>query len=300
MRNGVLILGSGALATLFAARLSSVGIEVTVLATWLAGLDALRGSGAILDGAGQYAVRATDNPDECRGASLALVLVKSWQTDRAAHQLAGCLEKNGLAVTFQNGLGNDEILSGILGSRRVSRGVTTLGATLLAPGIVRGNGDGTMVLEAHARLSNLENILRVANFKFRIVEDIQPDVWGKLTINAAINPLSAILNVKNGELLAIPPARELMGKLARETVNVAKAFNIVMPFLEPEKAVEDVALQTSENKSSMLQDVLRGAPTEVDVINGMVVRKGAQKNIPTPVNRVVWSLVKALPAPGKL
>jgi 2-dehydropantoate 2-reductase len=300
MRKRVLILGSGALATLFAARLSSVDMQVTILATWQAGLAALGKDGACLDGVGTYPVRATNNPTDCRGAGFALVLVKSWQTERAAHQLASCLAKDGLAVTFQNGLGNDEILSGILGRRRVSRGVTTLGATLLAPGVVRANGGGNIILEAHARLSMMETALRVADFEFSVVEDIQPAVWGKLIINAAINPLTALLKVKNGELLTNPPARELMGQLACETATVADALDVVLPFSEPEQAVEDVALQTADNVSSMLQDVLRGVPTEVDVINGMVVRKGEQKNISTPVNRVVCSLVKALPHPGKL
>jgi 2-dehydropantoate 2-reductase len=300
MTTGILIVGSGALATLFAAQLSAAGIEVMMLGTWQEGLAALNKSGAILEGKGIFKVRATDNPDDCKGAEIALVLVKSWQTERAANQLADCMGKNGLAVTFQNGLGNDDILAGILGRQRVSRGVTTLGAALVAPGTVRSNGRGEITLEAHARLSALETKLRVAQFDIKVVEDLQPMVWGKLVINAAINPLTALLRVKNGELLSTSTARELMGNLACETASVAKAFDVELPFSVPERAVEDVAKNTADNISSMLQDILRGAPTEVDVINGMVIRLGKQKNVPTLFNQVVWSLVKALPHPGKL
>jgi 2-dehydropantoate 2-reductase len=300
MTTPILLVGTGALATLFAARLSAAGKDVTILGTWSAGLAELRKNGACLDGEGKYPVHATDNPMDCKGTKLALVLVKSWQTERAAEQLVSCLAKDGLAVTFQNGLGNDEILSGILGCRRVSRGITTLGATLLAPGIVRLSGWGEIILEAHSQIKMLKAALRVANFTIDVVEDLNPVIWGKLVVNAAINPLTALLKVKNGELLNNQPARELMGRLACETAEVAMALGVRLPFSDPELAAEEVAQQTAQNSSSMLQDVQRGAQTEVDVINGMVVRIGNLHQITTPVNQVVWSLIKALPRPGKL
>ena len=300
MSRDILIVGCGALATLFAARLSAAGVDVMMLGTWPEGLYALRFGGARLDGEGGFVVRATDNPADFRGAKTALVLVKSWQTERAAHQLAACLADDGLAVTIQNGLGNDDILSGILGPRRVSRGVTTLGATLLAPGSARSSGTGEVTLEAHPRLTALESIMRVANIEISIVKDSRPAVWGKLVINAAINPLTALLRVRNGELLTIPPARELMGELALEAASVAVSLGVDLPFSVPDRAVEEVARHTSDNTSSMLQDVLRGAETEVDAINGAVVRNGQAMKVSTPVNRVIWSLVEALPRPGKL
>ncbi|MGA2490037.1 MAG: 2-dehydropantoate 2-reductase [Anaerolineales bacterium] len=296
----ILIIGSGALATLFAARLSGAGINVTMLGTWPEGLAALREGGARLEGDGDYTVQATNNPADCRGMKFALVLVKSWQTERAARQLPDCLAGDGLVVTVQNGLGNDEILSGVLGPMRVSRGVTTLGATLLAPGFVRSGGEGAVTLEIHPQLAGLQEMLRAARFDLRVVEDAQPFVWGKLLVNAAINPLTALLRVKNGELIANQPARELMGELAQEAASVAKALGVTLPFSNPERAVEEVAQRTASNISSMLQDILRGAPTEVDAINGAVVRKGEEKNVPTPVNQMIWSLVKALSKRGKI
>ena len=182
----------------------------------------------------------------------------------------------------------------MLGRRRVARGVTTLGATLLAPGYVRSGGVGALTLEAHPRLASIEDILRIAKFEINIVENAEPVIWGKLMINAAINPLTALLRVKNGELLANPPARELMGELTREAASVAQALGVVLPFSVPERAVEEVAQRTADNISSMLQDVLRGAPTEVDAINGAIVRKGKEKKVSTPVNGVIYALVKAL------
>jgi 2-dehydropantoate 2-reductase len=302
----ILIVGTGALATLFAARLSAASVDVTMLGTWQAGLDALRKEGARLvglDGVERaYPVRTTDDPADCRGARLALVLVKGWQTERAARQLYTCLAEEGLALTLQNGLGNREILVGALDLQRVALGVTTLGATLLAPGLARLGGDGPVSIEAHPRLGPLEAILRTAGFAVNVVEDARSLVWGKLVISAAINPLTALLRVTNGELLQRPAARSLMGELAREATAVARALGVGLPFEVPESAAEEVARRTSANRSSMLQDVLRGAPTEIDAICGAIVRAGEAAGLPTPVNRVMWQLVKALldPLPVEL
>jgi 2-dehydropantoate 2-reductase len=300
MKTELLIVGSGALATLFAARLSAAGVDVMMLGSWGEGLAALRKNGAYIEGSESQTVRATDNPADCRGAKLALVLVKSWQTEHSASQLADCLANDGLVVTLQNGLGNDTILFNFLGLQRVARGVTTIGATLVAPGVVRSGGEGVITLEAHSRLAKLEEMLGLAQFKVGVVADVEPVVWGKLIVNAAINPLTAILQVKNGELLTSPRARVLMGQLAQEAAQVAAACAVVLPYLDPVQAVEEVARRTAGNISSMLQDVLRGTPTEVDAINGTVIRRGEQAGVPVPVNRTIWSLVKALSVRGKI
>jgi 2-dehydropantoate 2-reductase len=294
----ILILGTGALATLFANRLSAAGVDVTMLGGWPEGLAALRERGARLlglDGVERAApVRVMDDPAACCGARLALVLVKGWQTERAARQLAVCLPGDGLALTLQNGLGNREVLAETLGAERIAQGVTTLGATLLAPGLARLGGEGPVSIEAHARLAPLEAILRKAGLAVNVVEDVGSLVWGKLVISAAINPLTALLRVTNGELLQRPAARALMGELAREAAQAARTLGVELPFEVPQEAAEEVARRTASNRSSMLQDVLRGAPSEIDTICGAIVRTAEERGVPTPVNRLMWQLVKAL------
>ena len=296
MKNeSLLILGTGALGTLFAARLAAAGVEVSMLGAWPEGLAALREHGARL--AGQIAgapVRATDRPEDCRGATQALVLVKAWKTVRAAEFLAGCLAPDGLALTLQNGLGNRESLSDRLGPERVALGVTTVGASLLEPGVAQPGGNGTVTLEAHPRLGPLEGMLRRAGFEVHMVADAAALLWGKLAVNAAINPLTALLRLSNGQLLENLEARALMGELARETAAVAQALGVSLPYPDPERAAEEVARKTGANRSSMLQDVLRGVPTEIDAINGAVVRLGEEAGVPTPVNRLVWRLINSL------
>ena len=296
--NKILIVGTGALATLFAARLTQAEYQVTMLGTWREGIRALQKDGArLVDTKGRekrFPVRATSDPRECAGATQVIVLVKAWQTERVARQLRQCLADDGLALTLQNGLGNRETLTRDLGQGRVALGSTTTGATLLGPGLVKAGGEGIISLEQNPALGPMEEALRLAGFNVQRVENPESLIWGKLVINAAINPLTALLRVKNGELLKRPFAREVMKALAREAAQIARAENIALPFDDPVARAEDVAHRTAANTSSMLQDVLRGAPTEIDAICGAVVRTAEKNRIGAPVNWTCWQLVKAL------
>jgi len=271
---------------------------MAMLGTWREGLDALRKDGVrLVDSDGReyrFKVQATADPRECVNAKHAIVLVKAWQTERVAGQLRQCLADDGIALTLQNGLGNRETLARSLGLNRVALGSTTTGATLLGPGLVKAGGEGIISMERNQALGPLEEALQSAKFNVQRVDDPQSLIWGKLVINAAINPLTAILRVKNGELLERPFARALMGALARETANVANAENIELPFDDPVAAVEQVAHKTGANNSSMLQDVLRGAPTEIDAICGAVAGAAEKHKIGVPANWVCWHLVKSL------
>jgi 2-dehydropantoate 2-reductase len=297
MNEDILLVGTGALATLFAARLSQAGHSVHMLGTWKQGLHALQKNGArLLDANGvEHACRvhATDDPREVSGIRHAIVLVKSWQTERAVHQLRECLAGEGFALTLQNGLGNYETLARHLGPARAALGTTTTGGTLLEPGLVRAGGEGIVSIERNQAIGPLEAALRSSSFHLDIVDDAQSLIWGKLVINAAINPLTALLQVPNGELLMRPKVRKMMAALACETANVASAEHIDLPFKDPISAAEDVARETAANFSSMFQDVRRGAPTEIDAICGAVARRGDEHGIPTPYNHACWKLIHA-------
>jgi len=301
----ILIAGSGALATLFAARLSASGVQVSLFGTWQEGLDALEQVGAVLvtssGGHQAYPVQVLKPSSRSTKFKNALVLVKSWQTDRVARQLSTLLHPHGLALTLQNGLGNRESLVRTLGTERVAVGVTVLGATLQNPGQVQLAGEGPLSLEAHPGLEPLAGLLREAGFQVNIVSEASSLIWGKLVINSAINPLSALLRLKNGELLDHPSRRQLLADLASETANVAAAGKITLPYPDPVFATEDVARRTAGNRSSMLQDVLRGAPTEIDAINGAIVEMGKSLGVSTPYNTCMARLVQAIcPMPSEI
>lgn len=294
----ILIVGTGALGTLFAARLTEAGNEVSMLGSWKAGLEALQTNGArLVDSKGnekKFRVHVTDDPRSVRGTTQAIVLVKAWQTERAARQLKECLADDGLVLTLQNGLGNYETLTRSLGRGRVSLGSTTTGATLLGPGLARVGGEGIISLEKNRSIVKLEAALESAHFNVQTVKDARSVVWGKLVINAAINPLTALLQIPNGELLTRPAALEMMTGLAREAAKVAHAEKVKLPFTNASAAAQEVARKTAQNHSSMFQDVRRGARTEIDAICGAVTRIGKKHGVPTPLNHACWKLVSAL------
>ena len=295
---GLLIVGTGALACLFAAKLVRSGNEVTMLGGWTAGLDAMRSHGVRmldLDGSiTSYPVGVMDG-EECKGEySLSFVLVKAWQTERKAKQLKYCLSTDGIALTLQNGLGNDETLKAILNPERVALGVTTVGARILEPGYVQFTGNGKVYLGSHPHINDLAEPLGKAGFQVELVRDPAALIWGKLVINAAINPLTALLRVPNGELLERQTARELLAEAALEAASVAEKRGISLPYPDPVSAVEEVVRNTAGNHSSMLQDVLRGTMTEIEAINGAIVRVGEQIGVTTPINRMLWKLVKSI------
>jgi len=302
MAEPVLIVGTGALACLFAARLSANGVPVTMLGTWKEGLAALRLHGVMLvKPSGEIEKFKVDviEPGDGHKAKYALVLVKSWQTERATQNLLDVLEPDGVALTLQNGLGNLEILADALGSERAALGSTTTGATLLSSGRVRPGGEGVISLGEHKRIEPLKEILSDAGFAVEMADDVACLVWSKLVINAAINPLTALLEVENGELLKRVSARNLMGKLAEEVAQVADEMGIKLHFTDPVTAAENVAERTASNHSSMYQDIIRGAPTEIDAICGAVASAGREAGVATPANEIMQLLIKAKIEDGK-
>ena len=198
-----------------------------------------------------------------------------------------------MALTLQNGLGNLQVLEDAIGPDRAALGVTTSGATLIGPGQVRVGGAGPTYVAHHPRLESLVDTLDSAGFEMHAATDLESLIWGKLAVNAGINALTALLEVPNGELLERDHARTLMNEAASETAEVARAQGLELPYDDPSRHVEEVARRTAENESSMLQDIRRGAPTEVDAINGAVAREGKRQDVPTPVNWVLWNLVRA-------
>jgi 2-dehydropantoate 2-reductase len=294
--DSILIVGTGALACLFAARLAPYS-DVTMLGTWPEGIQALQKHGVRLveeEGEIAFPVKATSDPTDCAESKFAIVLVKSWQTDRAAEQLSQCLHPEGIALTLQNGYGNLQKLQAILGSERAALGITTSGATLLGPGKVRPGGKGPIQVLPQTKLQSLVEQLKKAGFDVEESDDLDSLVWGKLVINAGINPITALLQIPNGALLEQSDAHALMEAAALETAAVAEALGVSLPYDDPVKRVEEVAKMTAPNHSSMYQDVQRGAPTEVEAISGAIVQEGERAGVPTPVNKVILHLIRAV------
>ena len=298
------IFGIGAMGCLFGARLSPHA-DVTLIGHWPEQLDALRRGPLRLERAEGDATEArlkvVDGARASGGSGTfeaALILTKSGGTEEAARLAADILRPDGVALTLQNGIGNWEVIARRVGEARAAQGVTAAGATMLGPGHVREGGPGSTHLATrpaiHLPIEALAMLFEQGGFQTSVVEDVRGLVWGKLAVNAAINPLTALLRVPNGALTTSAFARAVMAEAAREVAEVAAAQGIALPFPDAAGRADEVARLTAVNHSSMLQDALRGAETEIESICGAVVREGQRLGVPTPTNLLLYRLVKAM------
>lgn len=300
----ILIIGAGAMGGLFGALLAPHA-AVSLFTTNTEHAQAVHRDGLTLTGMDgtvrRTGVRVLTDPEQYGGqADLILICTKSRSTDAAAATAQHLLAKDGLVLTLQNGLGNLERIAAVVGPARASAGITAQAATLLAPGQVRHAGSGPTVLAAlpgqGQRIAAIAELFNRAGIETRITDDVDALLWSKLIVNVGINALTALLRVPNGVLAEVPECEQLMAEAVAEAVAVARALNIHLAYEEQWDRVRQVCILTSTNRASMLQDILRGAPTEIDVINGAVVAKGREAGVATPVNLLLTRLIRALEA----
>jgi 2-dehydropantoate 2-reductase len=282
------------MASLFGARLARAGHAVTLAGAWHEGLAALARDGVRVEEPGgawtaRVDVAGLDAPLAPR--DLVLVLVKSHQTQAVAPAAARAAGISGWVVTLQNGLGNRERLEAEAGRGRVGLGVTSAGATLLGPGRVRPFPAPTVLADDEGgRARVVAGLFTAAGLECGVEPDIDRMLWRKLVANCAINPLSAVAGVPNGALLERPEWRETLRAAALETAAVARALGIEVG--DAETPALETAARTAGNRSSMLQDLSRGARTEIDALNGAVVELGQRLGVPTPVNKALANSVR--------
>ena len=295
-----LIVGPGAMGCLFAARLSKAGFDVTLLDYIEERAKQINEQGLLVEGVtGEYAVKVpTVTGDVPSSPDMVLLCVKSYKTRQAGETIKAWLPARAVVVTLQNGVGNVEILERIFGKERILGGVTSEGATLLGPGKIRHAGQGETIIgpagDPIGPAQNLVSAFEQAGFKAESVDNVSDLIWGKLIVNVGINALTAITRLKNGRLPEVPGTRLVLKEAVKEAVAVAGAKNIQLPYGDPLGRVMQVCEATAGNVASMLQDVLKEKETEVDAINGAIVREGEALGIPTPVNRTLTSLVHAI------
>lgn len=303
----IAIIGTGALASLFAARLSraaDVATSVVMVGSWQAQIEAVQVNGLrLIEINGRsttYPLTITSDPRSLAPVDVVLVLVKSYQTETAVSRIQPLLAANCLVITLQNGIGNAEILRDGLQTDAVTVGVTSMGSTVVEPGVVRHAGDGPIHLSPpvtdNANFTQIVELLHQAGFSIEVADDVDSLIWGKLAINTGINPLTAVLNVPNGYLAEHEDTRAVMTAAAQETAQVAAAQGIRLPYPDAGKQTLKVAQATTQNRSSMLQDLDRGSRTEIDAICGAVVKIGEEVGVETAVNRQLFTWVKQIEA----
>jgi 2-dehydropantoate 2-reductase len=254
-----------------------------------------------ISGNWQANIPATADPKEIGKADLLIISVKSYDTRAAILHARPLIGEKTVILTLQNGIGNIEVISEIAGAERVIGAVTNHGATLLDIASVRHAGRGETIIgridgKIPVELRAIREIFNRAGMETRISRDIKGLIWSKLIINAGINALTAITRLANGKLIEFEGTRKILREAVSEATKVAKRKRIKLIYDDPLAKVEAVCEATATNISSMLQDVLKKKRTEIDFINGVIVRQGQELGIATPVNSLLTELVKTIEA----
>lgn len=298
----IAVVGAGAMGSLFGGLLAEAGEDVVLVDIWEEHVRAINERGLHIKGVSGdrvVRVRATTKHAEVGVVDLMLIQVKSYATEKAIRDALPMIGERTVVLTLQNGLGNVEKIAAVVGRERVLAGTTAHGATVLGPGEIYHAGRGpTVIGEVDGRITDRVKAIAAtfnrAGIETEITDNIMGAIWTKMLANVAINALTAITGLYNGELLELEETKAMMLKAVDEAVAVAKAMGIKLLVEDPHEFVLGIARATATNKSSMLQDVERGRRTEIDAINGMIVHYGRELGIPTPVNEVLVAAVKGI------
>ncbi|MDR2934323.1 MAG: 2-dehydropantoate 2-reductase [Candidatus Adiutrix sp.] len=295
----IAVLGAGAMGSLLGGLLAEGGHEVTLISTRAEHVELINREGLFLEDPGggrRVGLKACLAAAEAGPAELVIVAVKAPQTREAMAGALSLVSQDTLVLTLQNGLGNVENLVEAVGPGPVVAGTSNCGAHLKGPGRVRhAGGRGVALGELSGlitgRLLGLGRVFEESGFApVSLSDNVLSLLWGKLLINVAINAVTALARIRNGQILDFPETAEISRLAVLEAVEVARRKGIALPG-DPVGNAFEVARETGANFSSMLQDVARQRPTEIDFINGAVVREGEALGVPTPVNKVLAGLV---------
>ena len=306
----ILVAGAGALGSVFGGLLARAGVPVVLLGR-SEHLQAIARDGLRIEGLfGAYTVRGLDVVTDVaalRGPfATVLLTVKSYDTDAMVRAIAPSLAPDGLLVSLQNGLVNVERAAEVLGAARVIGARVIFGAEIVAPGRVRVTVNAAPVAVGSPEPSDATRSALAATWAARFADAGIPSVhtdnllgelWAKVFYNAALNPLGALLGVPYGYLPDDPDARALMDVVIDEAFAVARAAGARLRWNDADAYRRDfygaLVPSTAAHRSSMLQDLERGRPTEIDALNGYVVRRGVELGVPVPVNTTLTHMIRA-------
>jgi 2-dehydropantoate 2-reductase len=289
----VAVMGAGAVGCYFGAMLAKHGHDVVLIGR-PQHVEAIRKNGGVTLNSkafsGKISISATTEPAGVEGTDLVLFCVKSGDTETAGRSMAPFLKETATILSLQNGVDNPERLQPLLRQAVVPAAVY-VATEMGGPGHVIHHGRGDLVIGASTASDTIAAQLSAAAVPTKVSDRVVDQLWAKLVINCAYNALSAIAQLPYGRLFDVDGVREVMRNVVEECAAVADALGVALP---NDMYASTVALVTSmpNQYSSTAQDVARGRPSEIDFLNGYVVRKGAELNIPTPVNLTLHSMVK--------
>jgi 2-dehydropantoate 2-reductase len=297
----IAVMGAGAMGSLFGGLLAFSGEDVWLIDIRKENVDALNALGLTYEKKGKIqtiGVKATQDIASVGKADLILLMVKAYQTEKAVSDALPLQHDETVFFTLQNGPGNEETICKSVDPKNVMLGVTGQGATFLGPGHIRHAGWGkTYIGELDHRVSDraqqIAKMFCEAEIETEVSENIHTMIWNGLVVNAGIDALAALTDMKNGELLDHPETLRVMEALVSEAAEVARKKGIALEG-DPLDSTKRFAEATRENRSPIGQDVDYRQKTEVDVINGAVVREAERLGIAVPYNRMITDLIRAI------
>ncbi|MBM3254304.1 MAG: 2-dehydropantoate 2-reductase [Candidatus Omnitrophica bacterium] len=297
----ITIIGPGAMGCLLAGLLAKSGNEVWLLDKNQNRADNIKKNGIRIEGKTdlQIKIDITTEVGKIGKADLIIIAVKSYDTIQAALSVRSIINSATYILTLQNGIGNVENIKNVLNNPNILGGVTSHGATLLGDGLLRhaGTGDtyiGRLDGKSTTEVKTIAEIFNKSGIDTKISENIEGLLWSKLIINVGINALTAITRLNNGRLIEFEGTEGVLEKAVSEAILVAQKKNIKLIYNDPLERVKEVCRLTSANISSMLQDVLKKRKTEIEYINGAIVKEAEILGISVPVNEVLTNLVKTI------
>ncbi|WBY04087.1 2-dehydropantoate 2-reductase [Ramlibacter tataouinensis] len=291
----VAVMGAGAVGCYYGGMLARAGHEVALIARPVHAeaieRDGLRMETRSFDE--RVRLAAGSDASAVRGADLVLFCVKSMDTESAGAQIAPHLERDALVLCLQNGVDNADRLRAVLPGHSVAAAVVYVATEMAGPGHVRHHGRGELVIEPAARSAEAAQALAAAGIPAEISDNVRGALWAKLILNCAYNAVSAIAQRPYGENVRGEGIQKVMRDVVDECLAVATADGVQLPG-DIDAAVRRIAETMPAQFSSTAQDLARGKPSEIDYLNGLVMRRGQALGIATPVNRVLWALVKLI------
>ncbi|RYF16909.1 MAG: 2-dehydropantoate 2-reductase [Comamonadaceae bacterium] len=293
----VTVMGAGAVGCYFGGMLARAGHEVTLVGrpqhVEVIRRDGLRMETRTFDE--RVRVQAVTDAAQAPSADLVLFCVKSMDTEPAGRALKPLLRPDTLVLCLQNGVDNADRLRAVLPGQEVAAAVVYVATEMTGPGHLRHHGRGELVIEPATRSQEMQRAFTGAGVPTEISDNVRGALWLKLVLNSAYNAISAIAQQPYGETVRGEGIWDVMRDVVDECLAVAGAEGVQVPG-DPHAAARKLVESMPAQYSSTAQDLARGKPTEIDFLNGYVVRRGQALGIPTPANRVLWALVKLLEA----
>lgn len=300
----ICILGAGALGSAIGGTLAEAGHDVTLVNRNHLHIEAIRDRGLVLRSDGRdrtVRLAAATDTNGLATVDLVIILVKALDTEAAALSARTILGPDSILMSLQNGLGQEEVLTSILGHQYVIGGRTYAGGVMLAPGHVLSGvrGKETIIGEldgvASPRVAALAESLTAAGVETRASAQIWTEIWDKLLVNVSTGALAAVTGLTYGQLYQLPEIEEMAVAAVTEAMAVAGALGIPLTTRDPRTPwLKAAAGLPPEFKTSMLQSLENRRRTEIDFINGAVLREGRRAGVPTPVNAALVALVRAI------